>query len=160
MDVIESINFFIMQSLYESKYQVLLFSEKDKMLISDWKTETRSLNEATYLVEIHKLFSYFRRIKPLRYYCDISNINNILTKEAQEFSANLFKNDKAKYSAIVTNHPSILPFVESIVNELEVLSDDFVNRYFQDKTTAMNWLLSCGSEPTNLKSSEAAVNQL
>lgn len=148
-----------MQSLYESKYQVLLYSEKDQILISDWKAETGTLNEATYLVEIHKLFTYFRRIKPLRYYCDISNLKNVLTKEAQAFSANLFKNDKARYCAIVTNNPEIQPSVEGVMNELEALADDFENRYFHDKATAMNWLLSCGNSPIILKNSQAAVIQ-
>ena len=148
-----------MQLLYESKNQILLHSEKDQMLISEWKATAEPLTDESYLVELHKIFSYFRRIKPLRYYCDISNYNMKLSKEAQEFAANLFKNDKAKYCAIVTSKMEITPTVEGIVEELKVISENFTNRYFQDRTTAMNWLLDCGNDPTILKNSQEALNQ-
>ena len=148
-----------MQSLYESKYQVLLYSEKEQMLVSEWKTETEFFTEESYLIEVHKLYSYFRRYKPFRYYCDISNYKNSLSSEAQEFAANLFKNDKAKYSAIVTNLPEIIPTVEGVMEKLEAITDNFVNRFFHDRTTAMNWLLSCESDPTILKNSRANAIQ-
>ncbi|MBC7391026.1 MAG: hypothetical protein H7329_17605 [Opitutaceae bacterium] len=148
-----------MQSLYESKYQVLLYSEKDQMLISDWKADTEFLNEETYLIEIHKLYSYFRRYKPLLYYCDVSNYKNTLSKDAQEFAANLFKNDKAKFSAIVTSQHEIAPTVEGVIENLEVITDDCVNRYFHDRSVAMNWLLSCSNDPIILKNSQEAVSQ-
>jgi len=148
-----------MKLLYESKYQILLHSEKDSMLISDWKQETKTLNEEKYLTEIHKLFSYFRRFKPLRYFCDISNVNTNLSEEAHAFTANLFKEEKAKFSAIVTNKIDIHPSVEAIVNELEIIAEDFVNRYFHDKTQGMNWLLNCGNGPTIVKSFQVTANQ-
>jgi hypothetical protein len=146
-----------MRQLYESKFQVLLYSERDRLFISEWKHSRERPTNDEYFQELHQLHSYFKTLKPLRYYSNISNLTYDLSKEERAYAANLFKDDTATYNAIVTNKIFFDAFVEEVVNELEQLTEDFMTKYFHDQNKAMKWLLECGTKKaTNAKNLQVA----